>query len=56
VLFGHWLDLYVTIVPAHSPEPRVTGWDLAIALGDSPPSAGPRRDAGETRLILAPTV
>jgi hypothetical protein len=56
VLIGHWLDLYVTIVPAHSPEPRVTGWDLAIALGAFAAVgwAATRRDAGETRLILAP--
>lgn len=33
VLIGHWLDLYVSIVPAHAPEPQLTGWDLALALG-----------------------
>ncbi len=33
VLIGHWLDLYVSIVPAHAREPQLTGWDLAIALG-----------------------
>ncbi len=33
VLIGHWLDLYVSIAPAHAAEPRVTGWELALALG-----------------------
>jgi hypothetical protein len=33
VLIGHWLDLYISIVPAGSPEPRLTGWELALALG-----------------------
>jgi hypothetical protein len=33
VLIGHWLDLYVSIVPAHSPEPGLNGWELALALG-----------------------
>ena len=33
VLIGHWLDLYVSIVPAHAPAPRLTGWELALALG-----------------------
>ncbi|HXG58509.1 MAG TPA: hypothetical protein VNL91_05775 [Thermoanaerobaculia bacterium] len=33
VLIGHWLDLYVTIVPASSPEPHLNGWELAIAFG-----------------------
>ena len=33
VLIGHWLDLYVSIVPAHAPEPYLTGWELALALG-----------------------
>lgn len=33
VLIGHWLDLYVSIVPATSAEPRLNGWELAIALG-----------------------
>ena len=33
VLIGHWLDLYVSIVPAHAPEPHLTGWELALALG-----------------------
>ncbi|MGZ5443505.1 MAG: hypothetical protein ACXW5U_25955 [Thermoanaerobaculia bacterium] len=33
VLIGHWLDLYVTIVPAHTPAPRLIGWELALALG-----------------------
>lgn len=58
VLIGHWLDLYVTIVPAHSPEPRLTGWDLAIALGAFAAVgwAVTRHDTGETRLVLAPTV
>ena len=32
-LIGHWLDLYVMILPAHSPTPDLTGWDLALALG-----------------------
>ncbi|HSP13584.1 MAG TPA: hypothetical protein VLV78_02400 [Thermoanaerobaculia bacterium] len=33
VLIGHWLDLYVSIVPAHVPEPQLNGWELALALG-----------------------
>ena len=33
VLIGHWLDLYVTIVPAQTPDPTLTGWELALALG-----------------------
>jgi hypothetical protein len=33
ILIGHWLDLYVAIVPAHTPAPHVTGWELALALG-----------------------
>lgn len=33
VLIGHWLDLYVSIIPAHSAEPRLIGWELALALG-----------------------
>ena len=33
VLVGHWLDLYVSIVPAHAPEPQLNGWELALALG-----------------------
>ncbi len=33
VLIGHWLDLYVSIVPAHAPEPQLNGWELALALG-----------------------
>lgn len=33
VLFGHWLDLYVSIVAAKHPEPMLNGWELAIALG-----------------------
>jgi hypothetical protein len=33
VLIGHWLDLYVAIVPAQTTEPRLTGWELALALG-----------------------
>ena len=33
VLMGHWLDLYVSIVAAHAPEPTLTGWELALGLG-----------------------
>ena len=33
VLIGHWLDLYVSIVAAGAAEPRLTGWELALALG-----------------------
>lgn len=33
VLIGHWLDLYVSIIPAHAAEPQLNGWDLALALG-----------------------
>jgi hypothetical protein len=33
VLIGHWLDLYVAILPARTPAPHVTGWELALALG-----------------------
>ena len=33
VLIGHWLDLYLAILPAQSPEPRLTGWELALSLG-----------------------
>jgi hypothetical protein len=33
VLIGHWLDLYVAIVPAGMPEPALTGWELAAAVG-----------------------
>lgn len=33
VLLGHWLDLYVSIVAATTPEPSLTGWDLAVAIG-----------------------
>lgn len=33
VLIGHWLDLYVAVVAAQSPEPRLVGWELALALG-----------------------
>ncbi len=33
VLIGHWLDLYVSIVPAHAAEPQLNGWELALALG-----------------------
>ena len=33
VLIGHWLDLYVNIVAAHTSEPRLIGWELAAALG-----------------------
>lgn len=33
VLIGHWLDLYVAIVPAQTPEPQLTGWELALSLG-----------------------
>lgn len=33
VLIGHWLDLYVSIIPAHAAEARLTGWELALGLG-----------------------
>lgn len=33
VLIGHWLDLYLAILPAQSPNPTLTGWDLALSLG-----------------------
>ena len=33
ILIGHWLDLYVSIVPAHAPEPSINGWELALAIG-----------------------
>ncbi len=33
ILVGHWLDLYVSVVPAISPDARLTGWELALALG-----------------------
>jgi hypothetical protein len=33
VLIGHWLDLYVSIVPAKHAEPALSGWELAIAFG-----------------------
>ena len=33
ILIGHWLDLYVAIIPAHTPAPHLTGWELALALG-----------------------
>ncbi len=55
VLIGHWLDLYVSIVPATSPEPRLTGWDLALALGTFAAVgwAVTRREK-EPELVLAP--
>lgn len=56
VLIGHWLDLYVSIVPAHSPDPHLTGWELALALGAFAAVgwAVTRGEGGETRLVLAP--
>lgn len=33
VLIGHWLDLYVAIVPARTPDPQLNGWELALAIG-----------------------
>lgn len=33
ILVGHWLDLYVSIVPPGSPEPALNGWELALAIG-----------------------
>jgi hypothetical protein len=33
ILIAHWLDLYVSILPASHPQPVLTGWELAIALG-----------------------
>jgi len=58
VLIGHWLDLYVTIVPAHAPVPQLTGWELALALGAFAAVgwAVTRREADEVRLVLAPAV
>ena len=33
VLIGHWLDLYVSILPAKQAIPTLTGWELAAAFG-----------------------
>lgn len=33
VLIGHWVDLYVSIVPPGMPQPVLNGWDLALAMG-----------------------
>ncbi|HUP62010.1 MAG TPA: hypothetical protein VNA69_16505 [Thermoanaerobaculia bacterium] len=56
VLIGHWLDLYVTIVPAHAPEPRLTGWELALALGTFAAVgwAVTKREPGETLVLQSP--
>jgi hypothetical protein len=56
VLIGHWLDLYVTIIPAHAPEPRLTGWELALALGAFAAVgwAVTKRAEDERRFVLAP--
>lgn len=56
VLIGHWLDLYVTIIPAHSPEPRLTGWELALALGvfAAVGWAVTRREPEPRSLVLEP--
>ena len=56
VLIGHWLDLYVNIVAATSPEPRLTGWELALALGSFAAVgwAVTRRTPATGELVLAP--
>ena len=58
VLIGHWLDLYVAIVPAHAPQPRLTGWELALALGTFAAVgwAATRREAESDVPLLAPAV
>jgi hypothetical protein len=33
VLIGHWLDLYVSVIPATMATPSLTGWELAMAFG-----------------------
>ena len=56
VLIGHWLDLYVSIVPAHSSEPGLTGWELALGLAAFAAVgwAVTQRDTGERELVLRP--
>jgi hypothetical protein len=56
VLIGHWLDLYVTIVPAHTADPRLIGWDLALALGAFAAIgwAVTRREPVQSPLVLEP--
>ena len=56
MLIGHWLDLYVTIVPARAAEPRLIGWELALALGAFAAVgwAVTRRDEPARQLVLAP--
>lgn len=56
VLLGHWLDLYVTIVPAQSTAPQLTGWDLALGLGAFAAVgwAVTRADAAGEPFVLAP--
>ncbi len=55
VLIGHWLDLYVSIVPARTPDPQLNGWELALALGSFAAVgwAATRRDRA-TASVLQP--
>jgi hypothetical protein len=58
VLLGHWLDLYVTIVPAHTPVPRLVGWELALALGTFAAVgwAVTKRARAREEVVLAPAI